>query len=321
MSGEGDFIALMRKLACSDAARGLMDDVAVLDLAGLRGGSLVLTSDTLVEGVHFLPNDPADSVGWKLAAVNLSDLASKGARPVGCMMNYALSGDASWDAEFARGLGECLTHYAMPVLGGDTVAMPAGATRSFTLTAIGSVDAGLNVPARSGAHVGDILYVTGPVGDAGAGLRLLNAGQVGPQPLIDAYRRPQPRVATGSLLAPHVHAMMDVSDGLLIDAMRMAQASDVAILIDHIPLSESYVAHCGSSPDARIWAACAGDDYELLLACPPENAGISLDDLIPIGRVVSGSGLTLMIDGCPVALPEKLGWEHSASSSRIAPIH
>lgn len=314
MSGEGDFIALMRMLARSKAARGLNDDAAVLDHAALGDGSLVLTSDTLVEGVHFLADDPADSVGWKLAAVNLSDLASKGACPVGCLMNYALSGDATWDAEFARGLGECLAQYAMPLLGGDTVAMPAGAPRSFTLTAIGRVDAGVNVPARTGAQLGDILYITGPVGDAGGGLRLLQAGENGPQPLIDAYRRPQPRLVAGRILAPHVHAMMDVSDGLLIDAQRMALASGVAIRIDRVPTSASYETRYGGSVDARIRAACAGDDYELLISCPAQHAAISYDDLIPIGRVVLGAGISVMLDGCRVALPEKLGWEHSASS-------
>ncbi|MEO8723558.1 MAG: thiamine-phosphate kinase [Sphingobium sp.] len=316
MSSEGDFIALMRNLAHTTAARGLMDDAAVLDIAALSDGSLVLTSDTLVEGVHFLETDPADSVGWKLAAVNLSDLAAKGARPVGCLMNYALSGDAIWDAEFAKGLSTALTRYDMALLGGDTVAMPTGAPRSMTLTAIGRVAAGASVPSRSGAQAGDVLYVTGPVGDAGAGLKLLAAGQNEPQALVDAYRRPQPRLDAGFALAPHAHAMMDISDGLLIDAQRMAQASGVAIIVNHVPISAPYRALDGDSQSALIEAACAGDDYQLLIAWPADQPLPPDSDLIRIGRVGAGAGLALEIGGRPVALPERLGWQHGDTPSQ-----
>jgi thiamine-monophosphate kinase len=310
VTGERDFIALMRRLANSDAARGLMDDAAVVDVAGLGGGSLVLTSDTLVEGVHFLKDDPPDSIGWKLAAVNLSDLAAKGAQPVGCLMNYALSGDAAWDAEFATGLGAALTRYAMPLLGGDTVQMPAGAPRSFTLTAIGRVEADEAVPSRSGAQAGDVLYITGPVGDAGAGLGLLKAGHTEPQALIEAYRRPQPRLDAGRVLGAHAHAMMDISDGLLIDAQRMGQASNVAIVIDQVPISADFRALYGNSPSTLIAAASAGDDYQLLVAWPAETPLPLGCDLLCIGRIAHGSGITLEIDGQVVELPQRLGWQH-----------
>src|SRR5690606_14592231 len=157
-------------MAGDPAARGLMDDVALL-------GDLVLTTDTMVEGVHYLPGDPPASLGWKLAAVNLSDLAAKGAVPVGCLLNYALSDDPAWDAAFLGGLADILGRYAMPLLGGDTVAMPAGAPRSFSLTAIGRA---ANPPSRSGARAGDALWVTGTIGDAGAGLAIARgAGQSG----------------------------------------------------------------------------------------------------------------------------------------------
>ncbi|MBB6124460.1 thiamine-phosphate kinase [Sphingobium subterraneum] len=305
MSGEGDFIALMRALATGPAARGLMDDTAVLNRPA---GPLVLTTDTLIEGVHYLPDDPPEDVAWKLAAVNLSDLAGKGAAPVGCLLNYSLSGDGAWDRAFARGLDEVLGMYAMPLLGGDTVRMPEGAPRSLTLTALGGVTG--KPPARDGARPGDVLYTTGPVGDAGAGLRLLQAGSNGPAELIAAYRRPRPRMAEGRALGPLATAMMDVSDGLLIDAQRMAAASGVAIRIEAVPMSTALVALDGESMDARLAAACAGDDYELLVALPPDTSPPGGVTTFRVGAVMAGAGLALMLDGAPVPLPATLGYEH-----------
>lgn len=302
-SAESRFIGMLRLLANDPAARGLMDDVALLDIGDAR---LILTSDTMVEGVHYLPTDPPADIGWKLAAVNLSDLAAKGARPIGCLLNYALSGDESWDAAFVEGLGEALSQHGMPLLGGDTVAMPAGSARSYSLTAIGQ--AGPNVPARSGARAGDRLYLTGPVGDAGVGLDLARADPSATGPLVAAYRRPRPRLAEGALLAPIVRAMMDVSDGLLIDAARMASASHLAVTIDHIPLSRALEAARGASTATMIAAARAGDDYELLFALPPGQPPPIR--AIPVGHFASGSGITLLIDGAVIPLPEKLGWEH-----------
>jgi thiamine-monophosphate kinase len=303
MSRESAFLSLLRAIASDPAARGLRDDAAVLDVGGVR---LVLTSDTMVEGVHFLSDDPPDSLGWKLAAVNLSDLAAKGATPRACLMNYALSGDEAWDAAFLGGLAQALDCHGMPLIGGDTVSMPTGAPRSFTLTAIG--EASGDIPARSGAQAGDILYVTGPVGDAGAGLRLLQSGRSTPADLIDAYRRPQPRLADGRALAPVVHAMMDVSDGLLIDARRMAETSGLAVTVDSVPLSGALTALAGSGTDARLAAATAGDDYELLFALPIEVAPPV--PAFPVGRFADGEGLTLILDGQPVQLPARLGYEH-----------
>ena len=303
MSDEYAFLKMLRSRIVHDGARGLIDDVAVLPVGDSR---LVLTSDTIVEGVHYLPADPPADIGWKLAAVNLSDLAAKGARPVGCMLNYALSGDAAWDAAFLDGLHEALDRHAMPLLGGDTVRMPAGSARSYSLTAMGEATGA--TPSRSGAQAGDRLFVTGPVGDAGIGLELARSDPTASGPLVDAYRRPRPRLAEGTLLAPFATAMMDLSDGLLIDAARMAQASDVAITIDHVPLSLALEKARGASTAVQIAAARAGDDYELLFALargatPPVRA-------IPIGYVSAGTGLTLMIDGAAVPLPGRLGWEH-----------
>jgi thiamine-monophosphate kinase len=281
---EPDFLALLRPLATDPAARGLMDDAAVL-------GDLVLTHDMLVEGVHFRPGDPAGDVAWKLLAVNMSDLAAKGAVPLGVLMGYALTGDADWDAAFVQGLGAALTHFETPLLGGDTVAMRAS-PRVLSLTAIGR---SAIAPPRSGARAGDALYVTGTIGLAGLGLHGDPAGR-------DAYLRPMPRLAEGQALAPHVHAMMDVSDGLLIDAQRMAAASGLALAIDldAVPV----VGQC-------MAAVTAGDDYELLFAVSPKTA-------LPvaatrIGTFANGSGLTLRDRSGPVALPTRLGWQHSTS--------
>lgn len=303
MSAESRFLTLLRLLANDPAAQGLQDDVAVLPVGDTR---LVLTSDTMVEGVHYLSADPPADIGWKLAAVNLSDLAAKGARPVGCLLNYALSGDDSWDAAFLEGLGDALDRHAMPLLGGDTVRMPDGSARSYSLTAIGEATG--PVPTRSGAQPGDRLYVTGPVGDAGIGLALARIDPAATGPLVNAYRRPRPRLAEGALLAPLASAMMDISDGLLIDAQRMAQASGVAITIDHIPLSPALEKARGASTAVQVAAARAGDDYELLFTLPrgttpPVRA-------IPVGHVTDGAGLTLMIDGAVMPLPATLGWEH-----------
>ena len=292
---EAEFIAALRRLPLHPAARGLNDDTALLD-----AGPLVVTTDTLVEGVHFLPTDPAQDVAWKLVATNLSDLAAKGARPEGILLNYPL-GDDAWDRAFLEGLADVLTSFDTRIIGGDTVTLPPNAPRILTVTAFGSDAA---APARGGAKAGDALYVTGTIGDAGAGLAIA-LGKDGPPELLAAYRRPQPRLADGRILAPQAHAMMDVSDGLLIDAVRMARASGVAVAIDlaRIPLSDAYRAFSGD----RLAAATAGDDYQLLFAAPQDFA----TDATLVGTFSAGSGLDLHDSGTPVPLPPSLGYEHA----------
>ncbi len=289
---EAEFVAALRKLPLHPAARGLADDTALLDV-----GPLVVTTDTLVEGVHFLPTDPAQDVAWKLVATNLSDLAAKGATPEGILLNYPL-GDDVWDRAFLEGLAEVLTTFDTCIIGGDTVTLPQNVPRILTVTAFGSSAA---APARNGARDGDALYVTGTIGDAGAGLAL---GKDGPAALLAAYRRPQPRLADGRVLAPHVHAMMDVSDGLLIDAARMALASGLAVTVDlaRIPLSDAYRAFSGD----RLAAATAGDDYQLLFAAPEGFAS----NATRVGMFSAGAGLMLHDAGVPVPLPDSLGYEH-----------
>ena len=296
----------MRGLVGDAAARGLMDDAAVL---AVGGETLILTHDMLVEGVHYLPDDPPGDVAWKLVAVNLSDLAAKGARPLGALLGFTL-GDDAWDAAFAEGLGNALATFGLPLLGGDTVSAPI---RVLGLTAIGKA-IGL-VPARGGAKVGDLLWVSGTIGDAGAGLQALRNGVDRPE-LIERYRLPRPRLEAGERLAPLVSAMMDVSDGLLLDAKRMAAASacGLAIELDAIPLSEAYLA---ARRAARLEAATAGDDYELLFATRADAASqvLALAEeiglpLSRIGRFEAGAGLSLTEHRAPIPLPETLGFEH-----------
>jgi thiamine-monophosphate kinase len=285
----------------------------------IGGATLVLTHDMLVEGVHFLPSDPPEDVAWKLVAVNLSDLAAKGARPVGVLLGYMLGGEEAWDAGFVAGLGTALGAFGTALLGGDTVSAPPGAPRTLGLTAIG--EAAGPVPSRGGAEAGDQLWVSGSIGDAGAGLAALKAGRGGPEALIERYRNPRPRLEAGQALAPLVSAMMDVSDGLLIDASRMAAASGVALRIDldAVPLSDALLAWSGGGTrrEARLAAATAGDDYELLFTAPASRsaeilalAGRLALPLSRIGGAEAGEGLRLFDRGEPVALPPRLGWEH-----------
>jgi thiamine-monophosphate kinase len=322
MTAESTFIAALRQLATHPAARGLVDDAAVLPAP--LGRDLVLTHDMLVEGVHFLAGDPPGDVAWKLLAVNLSDLAAKGAAPLGVLMGCGLGGDSAWDDAFVAGLGRALGHFGVALLGGDTVAMPAGAPRTLGLTALGEVTPGL-APPRAGAKAGDRLWASGTIGDAGLGLAIARGEQAGPRRLLKAYRLPMPRLAAGRALAPHVHAMADVSDGLLLDAGRIGQASGLAVAIDldAVPLSPEAVALAGDDRAARLAAATAGDDYELVFAAPDSatDALLALAGPLglaftPIGRFAPGEGLAVHdMDGA-VPLPARLGYEHQGTAGR-----
>jgi thiamine-monophosphate kinase len=312
---EQDIIERLRRIATSPEARGLADDVAVLD-------GLAITHDSIAEGVHFLPGDPPASVGWKLVAVNLSDLAAKGATPAGALLSLTMSGDGSWESEFLTGVEHACESYALPLIGGDTIALPEGAPRVLGLTAIGR--AGANVPHRSGAQNGDALWLVGTIGDAAAGLELLQADANAVGALVDIYRRPVPQLGAGVALAPHAHAMMDVSDGLLLDARRMAEASgcSMTIELDDLPLSSAFNSERGSGPDARLFAASGGDDYALLAALPPEldPATLSLPQGTRISRIGTLSAgeapLSLTSGGAPIDLPERLGFEHQGHDHR-----
>ena len=304
MTSESSFINLLRGFATDPAARGLMDDVAVIDIGD---AALIITHDMMAEGVHFRSNaNPAD-VAWKLLATNLSDLAAKGAAPIGVLLGFML-GDDAWDRAFAAGLEKALKHYNVALLGGDTVAS-RGDKRALGLTALGRATH-RPVPSRSGAQIGDIIYVTGTLGDALAGFELIDAGFDEVGPLADAFNRPIARVADGQKLAPIVTAMMDVSDGLLLDAERLATASQIGIEIDLacVPLSPLYISYRSDSLESRMQAASWGDDYQLLFTASPE-VPIPLR-ATAVGHVVAGGGLILKQGGNPVKLPPTLGYQH-----------
>ncbi len=307
--GELDFIEALRRIATHPAARGLADDAAVL-------GDLVLTHDSIAEGVHYLPGDPASSVGWKLVAVNLSDLAAKGAAPLAALMSVTLSGDGVWEREFLSGVSAACDTFGLPLLGGDTIALPDGAPRVLGMTAIGR--GGAAVPSRAGGSPGDRLWLIGTLGDAAAGLALLQAGRDDQGALVEAYRRPTPLLDEGRALAPHAHAMMDVSDGLLLDVQRLSIASGCGaeIDLDALPLSDAFRAERSDSQAARLFAATGGDDYALLVALPADldpALRLSLPQgtiLTAIGTLTDGDGIRLSDAAGEVPLPERLGYEH-----------
>ena len=259
----------------------------------IGGEALVLTHDMLVEGVHFLAGqDPAD-IAWKLVATNVSDLAAKGARPVGALLGYQLGPD---DQRFLEGLKAALGHYGMPLLGGDTV----GGTgpQAMGLTAIGQATV-RPVPSRSGARAGDGIWITGALGAAMAGLEALRTGSGD----SSAYRRPMARLDEGLALAPHVSAMMDISDGLLLDASRMAAASGVTFAID------SALPPLAVAESRRGEALRWGDDYELLFTLP---AGPPLPvPATQIGEVLPLGASALLLDGQPLAPDDIAGFEHN----------
>ena len=298
MSGEAAFIAALRVLATDPAARGLADDCAVLDFGD---EALILTHDMMVEGVHWLPGqDPAD-VAWKLVAVNLSDLAAKGAEPIGVLLGYSLGGD---DARFVEGLREVLDAFSLPLLGGDTVG--GGAVQAHGLTALGRATC-RPVPSRAGARAGDGVWLTGPVGGAMLGFDAVREGR-GESANRRAFCRPVPLLAEGRALAPLVTAMMDVSDGLLLDASRIAAASGVTVALDRaaIPLAEG-VTQAARADEALRW----GDDYQLLFTLPAGS-----NPPIPatrIGEVREAGASPVLLDGMPPDQSHPLGYLHRSS--------
>jgi thiamine-monophosphate kinase len=312
---EAEVIARLRRIATTPEARGLLDDVAVLD-------GLVITHDSIAEGVHFLSADPPASVGWKLVAVNLSDLAAKGAKPAGALLSLTLTGDGGWVRQFLDGVEAACESYGLPLIGGDTLSIPRGAPRVLGMTAIGR--AGKRVPHRGGGEPGDQLWIVGTLGDSAAGLAQLRGDRRATGTLVDIYRRPIPQLGAGQVLAPLAHAMMDVSDGLLLDARRLAEASGCAATIDLdlLPLSVEFVEARGDSRDSRLFAATGGDDYALLaaLAAKFDAATLCLPQGTTMARVgtlgAGASSLTVTSRGHAVPLPEKLGFEHQSVDHR-----
>ncbi len=304
---EREVIARLKRVATDPAARGLADDAALLD-------GLVITHDTIAEGVHFLSDDPPASVGWKLVAVNLSDLAAKGASPRAALLSMAI-GDSDWDEAFLDGVEAACESYGLKLIGGDTIALPPGAPRVLGLTALGR--AGERVPARSGGQAGDCLWVVGTLGDGAAGLEQLRGDTESTGPLVDQYRRPVPLLTAGQILAREASAMMDISDGLLLDLARLCEASrrGADVDLDALPLSRAFIAERGNDRKARLFAATGGDDYALLVALPAGIDPLSLSLPSPtiitaIGHLAEAPGIRLADAAGPVKLPETLGYEH-----------
>ncbi len=301
-----DEFELIRRLfaplaAGHPGALGLADDAALVDCP--PGRRLVLTTDAIVAGVHFLPDDPPDLIARKLVRVNLSDLAAMGAEPVGALLAacFPRGVDASWVERFAAGLGADLTEFRLPLLGGDTVATPGPAT--FALTALGTVEIGTELR-RSGARAGDRLWVSGTVGDGAFGLFVARGeakelATPHAAELLDRYRLPRPRLALGRALRGVAHAAMDVSDGLIGDLGHICETSGVGAIVEaaRVPLSDAARAAIAAGlGQGLLTALTGGDDYELLFTAAPESdaklGALSRDlglRLAPIGGIIAGA--------------------------------
>jgi thiamine-monophosphate kinase len=324
-SGEDALIArYFKPLATDPGAFGLVDDAAILKASG---EDVVVKTDAIVEGVHFLPDDPPDSIARKALRVNLSDLASKGATPSGFVLTLALRrADDAWLAPFARGLGEDAVAFGCPLLGGDTVSTPGPVM--ISIAALGRVPAGRMVH-RFGASPGDRVVVTGTIGDATLGLDVLKGGPAAAalagdaaarEMLVGRYRVPQPRNALALALREHASAAMDVSDGLAGDLAKLCAASGVSAVIDapSIPLSAPAASLVARGAVGIEKLVSGGDDYEILCAIPENRfdafaqaarqAGVAVS---PIGTIIAGTSAPGFLDaqGREIPLP-RLSYSH-----------
>ena len=313
ISAEERLIArYFRPLATHPGAFGLADDAAVVTPPA--GCDLVLTTDGVIAGVHFFADDPPGAVGRKVLRMNLSDLAAKGAKPVGFLMSVALPDgiDEVWIAGLAAGLGEDSAHYGCPLLGGDTDHTPGPI--AISITAFGTVPHGRMVR-RATAKSGDSVVVTGTIGDAALGVLLRRDQALAKRwRLADAasahlkqrYLLPEPRNALADAVLAHASAAMDVSDGLAGDLAKLCRASAVAAEIDvaSVPLSDAARAAIAAEPALVETALTGGDDYEIVLTLAPEKldsfrnaarqAGVAVTE---IGRVTTGQGARFLRNG------------------------
>ncbi|NUR13771.1 MAG: thiamine-phosphate kinase [Bradyrhizobium sp.] len=300
-SAEDSLIArYFKPLATDPGAFGLVDDAAVLSSSG---DDIVVTTDAIVEGVHYLATDPPDTIARKALRVNLSDLAAKGAMPAGFVLTLALrSKEDAWLRPFADALGEDAKAFACPLLGGDTVSTPG--PQMISITAFGRVPQGRMV-GRTGARPGDRIVVTGTIGDAALGLDVLSGGAaaaaLAPDPaardfLISRYRVPQPRNVLAQAVRDHATAAMDVSDGLAGDLTKLCAASGVSATVDaaSVPLSAAAVGLVARNVVCVETLLAGGDDYEVLCTVPPAQS----DALIAAGRA---AGLAVTAIGTIVA--------------------
>jgi thiamine-monophosphate kinase len=292
--------------AGAPGAFGLTDDVAIVDVG--RDEQLVVKSDAIVAGVHFLPADPPDLIARKLLRVNLSDLAGKGARPLGYLMTCAFPGDLdeSWVAKYVEGLAADQREFGLSLLGGDTTATPGPLTLSATI--FGAIAKG-RLPWRGGARDGDAVLVSGTLGDGALGLDVQRQefpelDAAGRAHLTDRYRLPRPRLQLGRALvdAGLVHASIDISDGLLADLGHICRTSKLGADIEwpRVPLSEPARKLVATRPQLRERVIAGGDDYELLLTVSTGDVPAALAiaqgtgvALAPIGRMTVGGGLRI----------------------------
>jgi thiamine-monophosphate kinase len=324
-SGEDSLIArYFQPLATDPGAFGLGDDAAILKSLG---DDLVVTTDAIVEGVHFLADDPAGSIARKALRVNLSDLAAKGATPAGFVLTLALRrADDGWLAPFARGLGEDAATFGCPLLGGDTVSTPG--PLMISITAFGRVPAGRMVH-RLGARPGDRVVVSGTIGDATLGLDILKGGAVAAglagdaaarDLLVGRYRVPQPRSALAKAVRDHASAAMDVSDGLAGDLAKLCAASGVSAVIDApgIPLSAPAAGLLARGTVGIGALVSGGDDYEVLCTVPENRydafaqaarqAGVAVT---AIGSIIAGASAPAFLDGQGREIPlPRLSYSH-----------
>ena len=304
-------------------ALGLTDDAATVAVPA--GKELVVTTDAIVAGVHFLPTDLPGDIARKALRVNLSDLAAKGATPLAYTLTLATDDQAdAWVEAFAEGLADDQGRYGIALAGGDSVSTPGPLWVS--ITAFGLADAGRAVR-RNGARPGDIVLVTGTIGDAALGLAVVQghlAVQNGDAAmLVDRYRLPQPRTGLADAVAAHAHAAIDISDGLAADFGHVCRASNVrgAIAVDAVPLSAAARRTLNVHPERLVDVLTGGDDYELLLTTSPDGAvalraaaGAAEIGLTEIGRIEAATGapqvLLVGADGKPMSFA-KAGWTHN----------
>ncbi len=284
---------------------GIGDDCALLKLAADQ--ELVITADTLVSGVHFLADVPPLFLGYKMLAVNLSDLAAMGAEPVAVTLALTLPElDEAWLADLAKGFWRLADDYQLDLIGGDTTQGPL----TLTLQAMGKLPQGQALT-RSGAQVGDGIYVSGNIGDAGLGLKMA-LGQIAQvsDVALDRYHQPQPRVASGLALRGLATACIDVSDGLAQDLSHILKQSGVGatLVYEHVPASPAvldYLRHTGDG----LMPLTAGDDYELCCTVPDSQAFRLPENFTRIGTIEAQPGLRLQRHGLLESLDLK-GYEH-----------
>ncbi|HEY5239206.1 MAG TPA: thiamine-phosphate kinase [Rhizomicrobium sp.] len=306
---------LFAPLAKARGAFGLKDDAALI--APPAEHELVITTDALVEGVHFRGNDPPASIAKKALRVNLSDLAAKGADAAGYLLALSLprSIDMNWLRAFANGLREDQKAFGVSIYGGDTTSTPGPLT--IAITAFGFVPTGAMIR-RADAKPGDLVFVSGTIGDAGGGLDVLRNGSKDNDYLADRYREPQPRLKLGRALRGLANAAIDISDGLLADLEHIAETSKLRIEIEasRIPLSPQLRAWWGK--DCAVRAATSGDDYEIAFTAP-DNRQARIKEIgkrkaatpiTGIGRVVKGQGVALLDgNGREIPVPRR-GFTH-----------